>query len=105
MASCTVTGSIFDLTGTPIGGATVKAYLTTAYFYGTALVVPYELSTTTDTSGGWSLTLQETFSVGRSITISIEYPPNTTDNKVRLDYAIVVPNQSTANFSDLVTEL
>lgn len=100
MATCIVSGTVQDITSTAVATATVRARVITPFFSTTIQIVPKEVSTTTDSSGNWSLTLIRS----SQCIIEIEYPPNTTDSALRYSYAITVPAAATANFSTLVTE-
>lgn len=101
MATCTVSGVVKDVSETAVQSASVRAKIVTPFFSTTIHIVPKEISTTTDTSGAWSLSLNQ----GSQCIVTIEYPPNTTDSKLRYSYSITVPATSTANFSTLATEL
>jgi len=101
MATCTVSGTIKDASETAISGAVVKASIITPIFSGTAHIVPKEVSTTSASDGTWSLALLQ----GVNALVAIEYPPNSTDSKKRLTYAVTVPASSSANFSTIATEL
>lgn len=100
MATCAVSGLIQDVSGTVVAGAVIKARPTVYYFSTTIEIVPTEVSTTSSASGTWSLTLIQ----GASLVISIEYPPNATDSRVRVDHSVTIPATATADFSTLVTE-
>lgn len=101
MATCTVSGTIKDVTETAIESVTVRANLITPAFASTVLLVPKEVSTTTDASGVWSLALSQ----GSQVVITIDYPPNLTDSSMKKTYVITVPASGSANFSTLATEL
>jgi hypothetical protein len=102
MATCTITGTIVDPTGTGINGATVELRVTTPQFDSTNnLVVPYTSTVTTDSSGVFSLVADQ----GISAIITIDYPPNATDSIRRYPYAVLVPSATTANFNTIATEL
>lgn len=102
MATCVVSGNLKDVTSTVISGAIIKAVVATPFLVGTTLVVAKEISTTSDSSGNWSLTLQETASVSKSIVVDIEYPDGATGLRV-VSFGVIIPNAATANFSDLIT--
>lgn len=101
MATCAVSGTIKDASETAVSSCTIKANIVTPFVVGTAFIVPKELSTTSDASGNWSLSLSQS----QSYLISIEYPINSTDGKKRLTFSVTTPASSTANFSSLATEL
>jgi len=101
MATCTVSGVIKDASETGIQGVTIRARIVTPYFTTTILVLPVEVSTTSDSFGAWSLALNQ----GAKAIVQIEYPPNGIDSNRRYSYTIIVPASGTANFSTLATEL
>lgn len=102
MATCVVSGIIKDASETAIASVPVKARITTPYFTSTTIMIaPKEVSTTTDGTGLWSLTLNQ----GAQCLVTIEWPPNNTDSAKKSVYTITVPATSTANFSSLATEL
>lgn len=101
MATCTVSGTLKDLSDTAISGAIIRAYVEQSVFSGTTQVAPSEISTTSDAAGAWSLVIIQTL----TCQVVIEYPPNTTDSRRRLTYSITVPASTTANFSTLAVEL
>lgn len=101
MALCTVSGTILDLSEEPVVGVVIKANLTSPIFIETSQIIPEEISTTTDEDGNWELDLVQT----ASVCIAIEYPPNPLNTKIRVTYAILIPDEATADFSELITEL
>jgi hypothetical protein len=101
MATCVVSGTLIDPSGTGIQGATIKANIVAPYLAGgTSLISPKEQSTQTNSSGVWSLTLIQ----GLSVIVAIEAPQNATDSNRRNTFSIIVPATSTATFENLVTE-
>lgn len=101
MATCVVSGVIKDPSETAISSVTVSALPVSPYFSTTIQIVPKIVSTTTDVTGAWSLTLVR----GGQFTVTIMYPPNTVDSARRATYTITVPAAATADFSTLATEL
>lgn len=102
MATCSITGTLVDPTGTAVSGATVELRVTTPQFdAANALVVPYTSSVTTNASGVFTLTADQ----GISAIITIDYPPNATDSIRRYSYAVTVPSTAPATFASLATEL
>lgn len=102
MATCTITGTLVDPTGTAISGATVELRVTAPQFdAASALVVPYTSTVTTNSSGVFTLTADQ----GISGVITIDYPPNSTDSVKRYAYSVVVPSATSATFASLATEL
>lgn len=101
MATCTITGTLVDPTGTAISGATVELRVTSPQFDASnALVMPYTASVTTNSSGGFTLTADQ----GISAVVTIDYPPNSTDSSRRYSYSVLVPSATSATFQSLVTE-
>lgn len=102
MATCSITGTLVDPTGTAINGATVELRVTTPQFdAANALVVPYTSTVTTNASGTFTLNADQ----GISAIVTIIYPPNATDSGRRYSYSILVPAASSATFNTLATEL
>jgi hypothetical protein len=103
ITTCTVSGTIKDPSNTVISGTVVKASITTPFLHGDGTyIADYELSTEVDANGAWSLTLIETTSISKKITIEIVYP---TGNGTRSrTYSITVPATASANFHSLISE-
>lgn len=101
MSTCTVSGTIKDITETAVSGAVIKANIITPFFSSTTFIVPKEVSTTSATDGTWSLALVQS----SQCFVEIDYPPNGTDSKRVARYSITVPASSSANFSTLAVEL
>jgi hypothetical protein len=103
MATCIVTGTIKDMTGTAIEGATVRAYVTAPFVTDDGVFVSTgQVSAQTDSAGLWTLTLQETATASRTMTFEIEHSDGGSSVR-KHTYTATVPNQASANFSDLVT--
>lgn len=100
MATCAVSGVVKDITETAIEGAVIKANIVTPYFTTTIQIVPKEVSTTSSASGAWTLNLNR----GASVLITIEYPPNSTDSRLRKTFAATIPAAATADFSTIATD-
>lgn len=103
-ATCVVSGTILNSSGVAVENASIKAYITTPFFVSNEYITPVTVSTTSDSSGNWSLTLVRTATLSptRTVTLVIEYPDGVADKK-RTEYTITVPNSATASFSNLVT--
>jgi len=106
ITTCTVSGTIKDPSATAIVGATVRAYIPQGFFHADGTyIAAYEVTTTTDANGAWSLVLMETTSITKTITITFDYAGNSTSNiHKRKDFTIVVPATTTATFSSIATE-
>ena len=104
MATCVVSGTLVDISETAISGATVRAYTLSPFVSGTNFVTNSLVSTTTASDGTWSLTLARTANLtpARTVTIEFEYTNGTT-GLVKEQYAVSVPNASTAAFTTLIT--
>jgi len=103
ITSCTISGNIKTPDNQALEDVTVKAYPTRPFTHADGtLIAAYQVSTTTDSSGDWALTLVETATVSKTLTIVIEYPTGGTEFR-RQEYTVTVPNQASANFSDLIT--
>ena len=102
MATCSITGTLIDPTGTAVSGATVELRVTSPQFDAdSALVIPYTSSVTTDASGAFTLTADQ----GISAVVTIVYPPNATDSSRRYSYSVTIPSAASATLSSLATEL
>lgn len=107
ISTCIVSGTVNSLLGQGLNSVTVKASIVQPFFHtdGTQFL-NYEVSTTTDTNGAWSLTLIQTATAnagaGIPLTVALEYPSGGAGDYLRREYTIIVPNQATANFSDLI---
>lgn len=101
MATCTVSGLLQKLDGTPLEGVTIRARIVTSYFTTTIMVSPQEVFTETASDGTWSLNLERL----SSPIITVEYFPTDTSSARKLEYAVTVPNAASANFSTIATEL
>jgi hypothetical protein len=103
ISTCTVSGTIKDVTNTAVTSATINVYLTTPFFHtdGT-YIANYQVSTTTDTDGDFAIALIETESVSRSLVLEIIYPGGSTGNLKNV-YNIVVPDTGIATLASLIT--
>lgn len=103
ISTCVVSGTLKDLSGTALQGYSVYAYSTTPFFHGDGtLIPPYKISTTTAADGTWSLTLAETTSISKTITIAFDLPTGGVE-RLRKEYTVTIPNQASVNFDTLVT--
>lgn len=101
-ATCIVSGVIYSPGGTAVSGVVIKAFVTRAFFI-VENYIPQGLlaQTETDSNGAWSLTLVRTAPYATDVTIRFEYP-NGNSNSQAAEYAIEIPNQTSANFYQLV---
>lgn len=104
ITTCTVSGTIKNISNAAITNATIRAYITTPFFHTDGTWIgAYEVTATPDGTGAWTLTLIETTSVSKTITVVFDYQGGTADRK-RREYVITVPVTATANFSDLAND-
>ena len=99
MATCAVSGNITDPSGTAISSVTVSARINQPVFSGTTLLAPAEIDTTTDSSGNFTLTLQQSISV----IFTVMYTPVGTEPQLLYQYTGTIPATVTASFSNVVT--
>lgn len=103
ISTCVVSGKLASPNGMGIVGVTIKANYNRPILYGDgSLIMPNEQSTSSAADGTWSLTLVENASTSSSTTIAFYFPTGGTTYD-RKEYTIIVPNQATANFSNLIT--
>lgn len=98
MATCAIAGVIQGPDEAAILSAEVRARLIFPVFSGTSLLVPEEVSTVTNSSGQFTLTLSQS----QTYLFTVLYPPNITDSTLRVSYAISVPAAVTASFSNII---
>lgn len=105
ISTCTVSGTLYSVNNQPLQDVVIEVYCARPFFHtdGTH-VIDYKVSTTTDSNGAWSLSLIETATVDKTLTISFEMPTGSVERQ-RRTYTMTVPNQASANFSDIATEL
>ena len=102
-STCTVSGTLYGPTATPVEGARIKVYVTSAFTDPNGNYIPEGLlaSTTSDAAGAWSLAVIRTATINQSVTFQFEYPLGN-NQSASVKYAAVIPNAATANFADLV---
>lgn len=102
-STCTVSGVLYGPDAVAVSGATVKVYVTTGFTDGSGNYIPSGILAQTETAadGTWSLDVIRTEGIARSVTFQFEYPLGNNQSR-SVKYAAVVPDQSSANFSDLV---
>lgn len=102
ISTCTLSGTLLDPSGTALASVTVRARLAQVKIdTNSNILMPYELSTTTNASGVFSLTLVQ----GITVVLTIDLPPNATDTIRRRDFTLTIPATGTASLSTLLTEL
>jgi hypothetical protein len=102
-STCTVSGVIYGPGAAALSGVVVKASILTGFTdtNGNYLPAGVLASTSTAADGTWSLAVVRTQSLGHSVTFQFELPLSNNQSKSQ-KYAAVIPDQATANFSDLV---
>lgn len=98
MPLCTVTGKLVDAKAVPVTNASVRVRPTATFFVGGNLVVPTEQSVLPDTSGNFTLTLEQS----RTYICSVFFPPNAEDSQREITYAIQTPAAISASFESVV---
>jgi hypothetical protein len=101
ITTCAVSGTIYGPNGSALEGVTVEAYIDAPFFHGDGTcIADYKVSTTTNSSGAWSLTLIETASVSKTMNIAISFPMGSGELHRRV-YQVSVPASASANFHTL----
>ncbi len=98
MATCAVSGTIVDPGATGILSVTVSARVNQPVLSGASLVAPAELSVQTDSSGNFTLTLQQSLSV----IFTVMYPEIGTEPMRTYQYTGNIPATTTASFSNVI---
>ncbi len=103
ITSTSVTGKIYDTSGTAISGAIIIARNTIPYFYTDgSLITPYEVTTTSAADGTWSLTLVENASTTTTTSVIILFGDGA-GGQIRKNYQIIVPISGPVTFASLAT--
>ena len=103
VSTCVVSGTVYTTAGAAFSGVNVLAYMNQPMIYTDGTLIPsYVQSTTTASDGTWSLTLVETTSNERTMTIAFEYPDGGSARK-RKEYTVIIPNSASANFATLAS--
>ena len=99
----TVTGAIYDTSGTAVSGATIIARNTVLYFYGDgSLISPYEVTATSASDGTWSHSLVENVSTSTTTSIIILVGDGA-GGQLRQNYQIIVPASGPVTLASLAT--
>ncbi len=103
ITTSSVTGKVYDTSGTAISGAVIEASNTVPYFYGDgSLITPYRVTTTSASDGTWSLTLVENVSTTTTTRVTITFGDGN-GGLIRRDYSIIVPASGPTTFYSLAT--
>lgn len=98
MATCTVTGTIKDLLNVAIQGAYVRARTIYPFVDSATAYVPQEVSVSTNVSGIFTMTLQQSLSV----IFVVEFPASATDSRRSIAYSADIPATTSANFTSII---
>lgn len=102
ITTCAVTGTIQDSLGNPVIGATVSVYAPTPFWHDSGILISGTLdTTTTSSSGAWTLNCIETASCNQSLTFLFTYYDGSSGQR-RKTYSVVVPNQTTVTLYSLI---
>lgn len=98
MATCAISGTMQDSGGSAATSVTVIARIPAPQLLGTTLVTPFEISTVTDSSGNFTLTVQQSLSV----IFTVQYPIVGTEPLRIFNYTGNIPATTTASFSSVI---
>jgi hypothetical protein len=102
-STCTVSGTLYGPTAQPVADAVIKVFVTSSFTDANGNFIPAGLyaQTTSDDNGAWSLAVIRTQGIARSVTFQFEYPLGN-NQSANVKYPAVIPDQSSADFADLV---
>lgn len=98
MATCAVNGNILSPAGVAMTSLVVSARVNQSTLSGTSFVVPAQILTATDSSGNWTLTVQQSLSV----LFTVQYPPVGTEPMRIESFTATIPAAASAQFSTIV---
>lgn len=98
MATCAVNGNILDPSGTALVSLEVSARINQGTLSGTTLIAPAQIVTTTNSSGNWTLTMQQSISV----LFTVQYPPVGLEPMRVESFTANIPAAASAQFSSIV---
>lgn len=98
MATCAISGNLLNAAGEALVSADVYARVSNPVVSGSSIVTPERISTTTNSSGDFTLTLQQSISV----LVTVQYPITDSDSKKLLEFVANVPAAATATFSSII---
>lgn len=100
---CAVTGNVKNLLGNNVQDVTVSAHTPTPFVHpdGPAVIAGVIASVITGASGVFTLNLIETETVGQRIAIVIDFYDGVSSRRKKT-YSLVIPNQPSAAFTDLI---
>lgn len=98
MATCTVSGTFVNPSGTAISGATVRFQTQSPVLDSSGnLISPFEISTTTATNGSWSLAIAQ----GITGLLTLDLNPISSSPVVKYKFSLVIPSLATATFASV----
>lgn len=102
---CAVSGTCRDSGGNLLSGVTVRARQLHPYVHSVdnSLVMPYVVSTTSASDGTWSLSLIETATESKTVTIDFLYSTGSNLPNDIHSYTVTVPNSASATFASLIS--
>lgn len=99
----TVTGAIYDTSGTAVSGATIIARNTVPYFYTDgSLITQYDVTATSASDGTWSLSLVENASTSTTTSVILLYGDGA-GGQIRKNYQIIVPISGPVTLASLAS--
>ena len=98
MATCAVSGTILDPSGAALTSLVVSARVNQSTLSGTSLIAPAQIATATDSSGNWTLTVQQSLSV----LFTVQYPPVGTEPQRIESFTANIPAATSADFSSII---
>lgn len=98
MATCAVSGTLLQPDGSVATSVTVAARIPNAVVSGTSVITPRIVSTVTDTSGNFVLTVQQSISV----IFTVQYPIIGTEPMRVFNYTGNIPATATASFTNVI---
>lgn len=102
ITTCTVSGNVQDLLGQDVSGVTISVSSIKPFFHSGTMISGQIAQTSTDANGDWSLAVVETETLGLRLSFTFEYS-NGNSGKKKQSYAVIVPDDATANFSSLIS--
>lgn len=98
MATCAVSGNLIQPDGSAATSVTVSARVLGPVVSGTSVVAPYVIDTTSDSSGNFVLTVQQSVSV----VFSVQYPIVGTEPMRVFNYTGTIPATASAAFTSVI---
>lgn len=99
MATCAVSGTILDAAGSAVTSVTVSARVLGPTVSGSSLITPTIVDAETNTSGNFTLTLQQSIQV----VFVVSYPVIGTEPLRQFQYTGTIPASATASFTNCIT--